>query len=33
MLGVTIRTAVDWVHSAGGDWANYAATTANSLQD
>lgn len=25
MLGITIRTAVDWVHVAGGDWANYAA--------
>ena len=29
MLGVTINTAVEWVHAAGGDWANYAATTAN----
>lgn len=28
MLGITVRTAVDWVHAAGGDWANYAATTA-----
>jgi hypothetical protein len=28
MLGVSVRTAVDWVHAAGGDWANYAATTA-----
>lgn len=28
MLGVTINTAVDWVHAAGGDWANYAAITA-----
>ena len=25
MLGVTITTAVAWVHAAGGDWANYAA--------
>ena len=25
MLGVAITTAVDWVHAAGGDWANYAA--------
>lgn len=23
-----INTAVDWVHAAGGDWANYAALTA-----
>ncbi|MGH9245486.1 MAG: hypothetical protein ACRD29_14460 [Acidimicrobiales bacterium] len=23
MLGVTVNTAVDWVHAAGGDWANY----------
>ena len=28
MLGVAISTAVHWVHEAGGDWANYAATTA-----
>lgn len=28
MLGVTINTATDWVHTAGGDWANYAAVTA-----
>jgi hypothetical protein len=28
MLGVTINTAVDWVHAAGGNWANYAAATA-----
>ncbi len=28
MLGVAIGTAVDWVHAAGGDWANYAALTA-----
>jgi hypothetical protein len=28
MLGVTIGTAVNWVHAAGGDWATYAATTA-----
>ena len=28
MLGVAINTAVDWVHAAGGDWANYAAITA-----
>lgn len=27
-LGVTINTATDWVHAAGGDWANYAAVTA-----
>jgi hypothetical protein len=25
MLGVSISTAVTWVHAAGGDWANYAA--------
>jgi hypothetical protein len=25
MLGISINTAVDWVHAAGGDWANYAA--------
>jgi len=25
MLGVSIVTAVAWVHAAGGDWANYAA--------
>jgi hypothetical protein len=25
MLGITIGTAVNWVHAAGGDWANYAA--------
>lgn len=29
LLGVAINTAVDWVHAAGGDWANYAATTAH----
>jgi len=30
MLGIAVRTAVDWVHDAGGDWANYAAlATAN----
>ncbi|MGH9117838.1 MAG: hypothetical protein ACRD0A_08145 [Acidimicrobiales bacterium] len=28
LLGITVRTAVDWVHAAGGDWANYAAITA-----
>ena len=28
MLGIHITTAVDWVHAAGGDWANYAATQA-----
>lgn len=28
MLGIAIGTAVDWVHAAGGDWANYAAITA-----
>lgn len=28
LLGVAIETAVDWVHAAGGDWANYAAITA-----
>lgn len=27
MLGIAITTAVDWVHAAGGDWANYAAAT------
>ena len=27
MLGIATTTAVDWVHAAGGDWANYAATT------
>jgi hypothetical protein len=31
MLGVTINTAVDWVHAAGGDWANYAAITATDV--
>jgi hypothetical protein len=25
MLGISVGTAVDWVHAAGGDWANYAA--------
>ena len=25
MLGIAIGTAVNWVHAAGGDWANYAA--------
>jgi hypothetical protein len=25
LLGVSIMTAVAWVHAAGGDWANYAA--------
>jgi hypothetical protein len=24
-LGIAVGTAVDWVHAAGGDWANYAA--------
>lgn len=28
MLGIAVGTAVDWVHAAGGDWANYAALTA-----
>ena len=28
MLRVTIKTATDWVHDAGGDWSNYAAITA-----
>ena len=28
MLGITINTAVEWVHAAGGDWATYAAITA-----
>jgi hypothetical protein len=28
MLGISVGTAVDWVHAAGGDWANYAATQA-----
>ncbi|MEO5724943.1 MAG: hypothetical protein ABIQ39_05685 [Ilumatobacteraceae bacterium] len=28
ILGIAITTAVDWFHAAGGDWANYAATTA-----
>ncbi|MBI1845314.1 MAG: hypothetical protein HYR89_12015, partial [Actinobacteria bacterium] len=28
MLGIAIGTAVDWVHAAGGDWANYAAIAA-----
>lgn len=27
-LGITVTTAADWVKTAGGDWANYAATTA-----
>ncbi|MGH9259985.1 MAG: hypothetical protein ACRD08_08830, partial [Acidimicrobiales bacterium] len=27
-LGITVTTAADWVHTAGGDWANYAAATA-----
>ena len=29
MLGIATTTAVDWVHAAGGDWANYAAATTN----
>lgn len=29
MLGVAVGTAVDWVHDAGGDWANYAAIKAD----
>lgn len=28
MLGIAVSTAVDWVHAAGGDWANYAADNA-----
>jgi hypothetical protein len=28
MLGVSVGTAVDWVHAAGGDLANYAASQA-----
>lgn len=28
MLGISVGTAVDWVHAAGGDWANYAADQA-----
>ena len=32
MLGVAITTAVDWVHAAGGDWANYAAGQAENPQ-
>jgi len=27
-LGITATTATDWVKTAGGDWANYAASTA-----
>lgn len=27
-LGITTATAADWVKTAGGDWANYAAETA-----
>ncbi len=27
-LDIKIATASDWVKTAGGDWANYAATTA-----
>ena len=29
MLGVAVATAVNWVHAAGGDWANYAAISAD----
>ncbi|MDQ3717167.1 MAG: hypothetical protein M3381_14335 [Actinomycetota bacterium] len=29
MLGIAVGTAVDWVHAAGGDWANYAGITAS----
>ena len=28
MLGISVSTAVNWVHAAGGDWANYAARQA-----
>lgn len=31
MLGIAITTAVDWAHTSGGDWANYAADTARNL--
>lgn len=33
MLGIAVRTAVHWVHEAGGDWANYAADTATDPLD
>ena len=32
MLGITIKTATDWVHATGGDWSNYAAITAGRPQ-
>lgn len=31
-LGIKITTASDWVKSAGGDWANYAAATARATR-
>lgn len=31
LLGIAITTAVEWVHTSGGDWANYAAQTARGL--
>ena len=32
MLGIAVSTAVDWVHAAGGDWANYAAGNATNAE-
>ncbi|MEX2253468.1 MAG: hypothetical protein WD649_04895 [Thermoleophilaceae bacterium] len=32
MLGIAVATAVDWVHAAGGDWANYAALTTTNAE-
>lgn len=31
LLGIAVTTAVDWAHTSGGDWANYAADTARRL--
>ena len=31
MLGIAVGTAVDWVHAAGGDWANYAAVAVTDI--
>lgn len=28
LLGIAVTTAVDWAHTAGGDWSRYAADTA-----
>ena len=32
LLGIHVTTAVKWTHTAGGDWARYAADIARTQQ-